>query len=350
MTSLMLLSICIPTLNRGTFIGETLESLTAQLSDGVEIVIVDGGSTDGTEQIVQGFVSRFPRIRYVRSKLSNTVPSNQGFDRDCDLAVELAQGTYCWLMTDDDLFADGAVAEVLSHVKTGYDLIFTSAKVCNLDFSRVLEPSLPRLDADRKYTLATWGDFTEEIAPQLTFLGAVIIRRTVWLTRDRSKHYGTGFVHVGVILAAPLDGIIAIARPLVIIRYGNALWRSRAFDIWMDHWPKLVWSFSSLSEGAKELITPRYPFRSIKRLLWYRSVGAYSLDKYRQRLSSESGTLYRLLAWTIAQTPIVVTNALYSLYLTPPRKRPFALQMYDLLHCGYAGWLTRRLAHLRGIQ
>ena len=350
MTSSVLLSICIPTLNRGNFIGETLENLTAQLREGVEIVIVDGGSTDATKEIVQSFVSRYPKIRYVRSKLSCSVPSNQGFDRDCDLAVELAQGTYCWLMTDDDLFAQGAVAEVLSHVGAGYDLIFSSAKVCSLDFSRVLEPSLPKIDSDRKYSRAQWDDFTKEIGPQLTFLGAVIIRRAVWMERDRSKHYGTGFVHVGVILAKPLDGIIAIARPLVIIRYGNALWRSRAFDIWMDHWPKLVWSFSSLSDAAKELITPRYPFRSLKRLLWYRSVGAYSLEKYRQRLSSEPGTLYRLVASTIARTPIVLTNALYSLYLTPPRKRPFALQMYDLLHCGYAGWLTRRLAHLRGIQ
>ena len=46
------LSICIPTYNFGEFIGQALESLQRQYRPGVEVVILDGGSTDSTADVV----------------------------------------------------------------------------------------------------------------------------------------------------------------------------------------------------------------------------------------------------------------------------------------------------------
>jgi abequosyltransferase len=80
------LSICIATFNRAKFIGETLDSLLPQLCRGVELVILDGGSSDQTEQIVGDYAARSPRIRYIRQT------TNNGVDRDFDRAVELASG------------------------------------------------------------------------------------------------------------------------------------------------------------------------------------------------------------------------------------------------------------------
>ena len=62
------------------------------------------------------------------------------------------------------------------------------------------------------------------------------------------------------------------------------------------------------------------------------------------------GLVYRLVAASIARIPVALTNALYSLYLAPRKSRPYALQMYDLVHCGHAGVVTRRVARLRGIR
>ena len=348
MTSPIQLSICIPTLNRARFIGETLDSITPQLTDSVEVVIVDGGSTDDTAEIVAGYVERFPHIRYVRSPKSTTVPSNQGFDRDCNLAVELARGTYCWLMTDDDLLVDGAIAEILSRVSAGHDLMLVCARVCSVDLKQTLEPSVPTIAQNQHYDRAAWTTFVAQLGKRLTFLGAVIVRRALWQARERERYFGTGFVHVGVILSAPMDSVVALARPLVVIRWGNSLWFPRAFDIWMDHWPQLIWSFDALPAITKAAVTPRHPFKDPKRLLWWRAVGAYSMDKYRQRLASEPGVAFRLGAWAIARMPIRITNALCSIYLA--LRRSTAMGMYDLLHCGHAGFLTRRLAKLRGIR
>ena len=48
------LSICIPAKNFGQFIGETLDSIIQQANKNVEIVVLDGGSTDNTQEIVGG--------------------------------------------------------------------------------------------------------------------------------------------------------------------------------------------------------------------------------------------------------------------------------------------------------
>jgi glycosyltransferase involved in cell wall biosynthesis len=347
--SVPLLSICIPTLNRGRVIGQTLQSIAAQKDDRFEVVIVDGGSTDDTERVVAGFASSIPRLRYLKSTLGSSVPSNEGFDRDCNLAVESAKGEYCWLMTDDDLMSDDAVGEVCARLPRQPDLVFVCSKICSLDFNRTLEPALPRLDSDREYGRTDWVRCVRELGPHLTLVARVVVKRSVWLARPRDAYFGTGFVHVGVILCQAMDRVIAISRPLLVIRYGDALWRPRAFDIWMLHWPRLIWSFRNLPEEAKHAITSRYPFRRLSRLIWYRALGAYTFDKYRQHLSTAPGAAFRCAAALIARAPASLANTLCSLYFAANPSKPHAVQLYDLLHCGHAALLTRRLARRRGL-
>ena len=104
---MMRLSVCIPTYNRGPFIGQTLESIVGQLPADAEVVVVDGGSGDNTADVVTAYAMKYPAIRYIRE------PNNSGYDRDCDKAVGLAKGEHCWLMSDDDLLAPGAIDRVL---------------------------------------------------------------------------------------------------------------------------------------------------------------------------------------------------------------------------------------------
>lgn len=46
-------SVCIPTYNRKDYLKETLQSVFAQTYKDYEVVIVDDGSTDGTEEMIK---------------------------------------------------------------------------------------------------------------------------------------------------------------------------------------------------------------------------------------------------------------------------------------------------------
>jgi abequosyltransferase len=325
------LSICIPTLNRGSCIGETLDSIVSQLEDGVEIVIVDGGSTDNTEQVVASYRSQFPSIHFETKETSKGQPSNEGFDRDCNHAVEIASGEYCWLMTDDDLLRSGAISKALSETRKGYPVIVASAEIRNKDLSNVLVARCPELPQDQIYQPNEWGAFVAKVGHHLSFVGAVIVNRQFWLSRDRQKYFGSGFIHVGVIFDRRIDeDVLVIADPLVSIRYGHGHWTNRAFQIWMFTWPELIWSFSTISDEAKKMVVSKEPWRRLRSLLMLRAQGTYSIGQYQtflcHRLHSK---IHRLLAELIARLPrmILYIPAYVYLYLRGAR---CAVALFDL--------------------
>ena len=50
-----LISIVVPTLNQGAFIEQTLASIAGQQWPQLELIVIDGGSQDGTHAIVEKY-------------------------------------------------------------------------------------------------------------------------------------------------------------------------------------------------------------------------------------------------------------------------------------------------------
>lgn len=306
-----ILSICIATYNRASFIGETLESIIPQLDDDVELLVVDGASTDNTEDVVRKYAQKESRISYIR------LSAKGGVDQDYDRSVELARGEYCWLFTDDDLLKPGAVAAVKAALKKGYDLVVVNAEVRDRELSIVLGRRRIIMQDNKAYAPSSMEHLFIDALDYLSFIGAVVMRRSIWLSRERELYFGTEFVHVGVIFQKPLPGpALIIAEPYIIIRFGNGQWTPRSFDIWMFKWPKLVWSFKDISDGAKLSVTRREPWRNFKKLIIQRSEGGYNLLSYGKYFSTMRVNVpWKFCAWLIACFPrriIVLYHYFYS--------------------------------------
>jgi abequosyltransferase len=337
------LSICIATFNRGKFIGETLDSVLAQMTSEVELVVVDGASPDDTQEQVSAYVARFPQLRYIREA------TNSGVDRDYDKAVGYARGEYCWLMTDDDLLMPGAVQRVLAQLDEAPELVLVNAEVRNVDFSRLLHPRIFDQEMDREYGPDDSERFLAETLQGLTFIGCVIVRRAAWMSRDREPYFGSLFIHVGVIFQAPWHGKIKlVAAPQMMIRYGNAMWTARGFEIWMFKWPNLVWSFAGFSDGSKERISPREPWRNFKKLALFRAIGGYSLAEYRRCWADQPPGLSKGIALLIAISPASLVNLIASLYLLL-LNRADRSTAYDLSRSTHANSVSRLVARLLAV-
>ena len=319
------LSICIATVNRAAFIGKTLESIITQATDEVEIVIVDGASTDNTEEIVEHYRQQFPRLRYFRLDVKG------GVDRDYCRAVDLAQGEYCWLFTDDDILKPGAIQAVLAAIRQSYGLIIINAEVRNADLSEVLADTRLKLSTNQVYRPVDCQRLFIDIADYLSFIGCVVIKRQLWNAREKERYFGTVFVHVGVIFQSPLpEDAIVIAEPLISIRYGNALWTPRSFEISLFKWSNLIWSFPDYPESAKLRVVPRELWRKPKTLLVFRARGNYSLQEYHNWLEPRlSSRLSRMVAKAIALFPGCVLNILLFIYFSIFYSQPGA-RLVDL--------------------
>lgn len=336
------LSICIATFKRGAFIGETLDSILEQNEPGVEIVVVDGASPDNTPEVMAGYVQKYREIRYFRES------ENSGVDADFDKAVGYASGEYCWLMTDDDLLKPGAIAKVLSALDGEEELIIVNSEIRNADIAQVFEARRLRFDTDRMYRAADREAFFAETAAYLSFIGCVVIRRELWLARERSAYYGSLFIHVGVIFQSPpVTKVRVIAEPLITIRYGNAMWTSRSFEVWMFKWPQLVWSFPDFPDTVKRKVCRHEPWRSAKALFHNRALGAYSITEFRKYLSADVGWIERASAFALSIFPASLANMVMVLYFST-WARPAPMAVHDLLYSRNAGALSRMVARLLG--
>ncbi len=337
------LSICIATYKRGAFIGETLDSILSQLEPSVELVVVDGASPDNTPEVMAEYSRQYPALRYFREG------ENSGVDADFDKAIGYAQGEYCWLMTDDDLLKPGAVARVLSELDGEEDLVIVNAEVRNKELTEVIEPRRLKFDTDRVYRAEDREAMFAETAEYLSFIGCVVIRRSIWLSRERNLYYGSLFIHVGVIFQSPtLKNVKAIAEPLIIVRYGNAMWTSRRFEIWAFKWPKLVWSFPDFSDAAKLRVFPKEPWRSAAVLFKYRALGAYTIFEFRQYMPKEARGMQRAAPYLMSVFPASLANALMVLYFA--RVRPSPMTVQDLLLSKSCGLLSRFIARQIGVK
>jgi glycosyltransferase involved in cell wall biosynthesis len=303
------LSICIATFNRGKFIGQTLDSVLCQIQEGVEVVVVDGDSPDNTSEVMADYLSRHPEISYHREL------ENSGIDKDYDKAVGYARGEYCWLMTDDDLMKPNAINHVLSKLDGANDLVVVNAEVANVDFSKILDKKLIKIDTDKTYDIDSKDTFMSDTGHGLSFIGCVVIRRETWLVRNRAPYYGSLFIHVGVIFQNPfLEKVELISDPLITIRYGNAMWTPRGLEIWLVKWPNLVWSFLEYSVKSKSAVCPISEYKKLKRLAFYRATGAYGVNEFKQFLLPQCSWFASIIFFLVALFPAKLMNVLASLY------------------------------------
>lgn len=332
------LSICIATYNRGDFISDTLDSILKQIEPNVEVVVVDGASPDNTSEVMKGYLSEWSQIRYFRE------PVNSGVDADFDKAVGYANGEFCWLMTDDDLLLPDAIATVLASINDKNDLIVVNSELRNLDLSSVYDKQRLVLDADKEYSGKDRESFFEDTASYLSFIGCVVVRKAFWLSRDRESYFGTLFIHVGVLFQSPaIQNVKVLAKPLISIRYGNAMWTPRGFEIWVFKWPKLIWSFPDFSYASKVRVNHREPWRKKRTLFYYRGLGAYNFNEFRKLLPNNIYGIERATAGLISIFPASLANFLLVLFFLFKAKQS-KMVMHDFLYAPSAGFLTQFLA------
>lgn len=93
-----LVSICVPTYNRATLLGQSLGTIVKQDYAPLEIVISDNCSDDGTEALCREIAAQDGRVRYVRQA------RNLGLYGNHNYCIEAARGEFLCFFHDDDVY------------------------------------------------------------------------------------------------------------------------------------------------------------------------------------------------------------------------------------------------------
>jgi len=114
----MKISVITPSFNSGIYLEKAIQSVLVQDYDDYEHIIVDGGSTDNTIEILK----EYDHLRWISEPDKGQVDAmNKGF--------RMARGDVLVYLNADDYFLEGAFSAVMPHFKKGAWMVMGKVKV-----------------------------------------------------------------------------------------------------------------------------------------------------------------------------------------------------------------------------
>lgn len=173
----IMLSIIIPVYNSEKYLADCLKSVINQQNEEWEIILVNDGSTDNSENICRGYSEKDNRIK-LYSK------NNEGVSKTRNFGISKANGDYIIFLDSDDILVSGALTIIESKIKT-----YNADVIC---YGTYL--SYSNLEIKKKYTniesysercIRTEEDFKTYIYKELVegknlgIIGNYAVRRTL---------------------------------------------------------------------------------------------------------------------------------------------------------------------------
>jgi glycosyltransferase involved in cell wall biosynthesis len=167
-------SVCIPTYNGASYLGQAIESVLAQDFEDFEVVICDDASTDGTPELCSRYEDL--RIRYIRFE------ENAGQAGNFNRCFREAKGELLTLLSADDYFLPGLLSECVARLNEHSEAGFVVGATENVDAASLHLSTSRRWPEDRYFQR---GEFFEHL-----LLGAVVNTLSLVVRRERLEKGG----------------------------------------------------------------------------------------------------------------------------------------------------------------
>lgn len=111
-------SIIVPIYNSETWLEKCIESLLKQTWRNLEIILVNDGSTDGSQKICEFYAEQDQRVIYLSQK-------NQGQSTARNTGMDIASGDYIYFLDADDFATDCLIEKCMSVAKRNHCDVLT---------------------------------------------------------------------------------------------------------------------------------------------------------------------------------------------------------------------------------
>ncbi len=114
-------SVIIPSYNRAEFLENTINSVVKQSFEDFEIIVIDDGSTDHTQELVRTMASKDARIRYIYQENKERAAAR-------NLGIKNANGKFAVFLDSDDLFLSHHLETLHHYISNNPNIYFFATK------------------------------------------------------------------------------------------------------------------------------------------------------------------------------------------------------------------------------
>ena len=224
-------SVIVPCYNSQKYLKDCLDSLQAQRSPEIEMILIDDGSADETGRMLDAFAAAEPRARVVHKE-------NGGVSSARNRGIDLARGRYIAFLDADDTLAPGCLQMLFSAAEsTGAQIVSAKHMILDMDANRLVPVVTPEVE-QKPYAVAReiihmhriynniWNklydrrlfDSGARLDPQVRIGEDALLNLQLYLHAEKTLHLDS-YTYVyrvhGMSAMARIDGYSAAHQPML---------------------------------------------------------------------------------------------------------------------------------------
>ncbi|EPO4111642.1 glycosyltransferase [Enterobacter cloacae] len=282
-------SIIVPVYNVERYLRKCLDSLVNQTLSSIEIIIVNDGSTDGSEKIIKEFTTSYTNIIHITQ-------NNMGLSEARNTGVRYATGDYIAFLDSDDWVANDAYKILYEKaIKNNDDIV-----CCGFYMAYDDSDELKKYSSSKEYMSVVPRENTKIFKDVKVAAWDKIYRRTFFL--ESNAVYPSGLWYEDTAVSVPLllkaSKVSVIKEPLVYYRQRagsitkQASFNAKIFDVY-NVYEQVVLQTLALRKDLSNV----YNFYFVKKCLIDNVIrlNRYEcIQKYASRLKKEYYVRYKL--------------------------------------------------------
>lgn len=300
-------TVCLPCLNTNEFIQERLETIEAQSLPPLEVVVVDGYSTDGTFEAVSSWAASRPGWHVGQRP--------RGLYQAWNRCIELSHGEWIYIATSDDVMSPRCLETLVrAGEDTGAELVSSDEWIIN-EVGDTIEGSAP----EKRARLLRLAESDPDLGPRLLLLSGMLfgtpftsitqllVRRSVF---KRISAFSTDYGSFG-----DYDWQL---RVLVATRWTHVRDKLGAWRIHQKQATPL--DSGKIYDARMRILCDQWKAGIIPRKAWYLAALVYVCSMANQKMSVEMPWGIRFWANVFRRCPSVLRSVLRALLCAPGLK------------------------------
>ncbi len=315
----MLLSIVIPSHNKAIFLKKAISSILNddEFGKNINLIISDNSLNSDIKKLYKNEYSNNKYIKYFSSKKYNCLDSN------VNRSIELATGKYAWVFGDDDILVNGILKKIIKFLKTKKpNLLICNSKAFSEE-GTIESRRMP------KYKNFLYGKkdndkFLIDMGGYLTYVGAIIVDKKLWIKNYKKSKIGTFFAHIDCIASIKNNKEVHyFGMPAIKMRLGSQTWLGKSFQIWYLFYPEIIWGLENYSFYAKQKVIPFNPLNSVKLMLAARAYARINFQIFKEFIlkSKKVNPLNKFIILIIVILPSNFFSRIYLFYINIFKKK-----------------------------